>query len=490
MSFILKPEHLFTLVAEGKSQERHQQTIEYLLAELRTYKEMFRGRRLPLTDDQRRVLAVKGKALGRRVLEQVATIVSPDTILRWHRELIAKKWDHSHKRKSPGRPPVAKEIEDLILRMAKENTSWGYDRIQGALKNLGHEVSDTTVGSILKANGIEPVPRRKKTTTWKTFIKSHFDTLASIDFTTVEVWTTRGLVTIYLLFTMELATRRVRFLGCTPNPDGPWMRIQACELTAYDDGFLNGKRYLLMDRDSKFTAQFRKIIEDAGTECVLLPPKSPNLNSQIERFFLSLKSECLDRLIFFGQSSLRNAVNEFVIHYHHERPHQGLDNKPLQPGPEVGRATGEVECRERLGGLLNYYHRRAAGWRLRRLQAAPLDHHFALHAPSARRPTKKHCLGPSATFAPTNFLPFNRRPTAVFPGRHARFSFLTPRPRDAKHQEPQQPPLSLQALQWQTLYRFMKSAEVSQTTFTCTLSSEQSPSITMLSIRKGCSLSI
>jgi putative transposase len=360
MTLILKPEHLFNLVAEGKAQERHQQTIEYLLAELRTYKELFRGKRLPLTDDQRRVLAVKGKALGRRVLEQVATIVSPDTILRWHRELIATKWDHSDKRKAPGRPPIAKEVEELVLRMAKENPTWGYDRIQGALKTLGHEVSDTTVGNILKAHGIEPAPRRKKTTTWKTFIRAHWEVLASIDFTTVEVWTTRGLVTIYLLFAMELRTRRVRFLGCTPNPDAPWMRIQACELTAYDDGFLNGKRYLLMDRDSKFTAQFRKIIEDAGTECVLLPPKSPNLNANLERFFGSLKSECVDRMIFFGQDSLRNAVNEFVVHYHHERPHQGLENKLIQPGVEVGRTIGQVERRERLGGLLNYYHRRAA----------------------------------------------------------------------------------------------------------------------------------
>jgi hypothetical protein len=132
MSFVFEPQHLFTLAAIGASQQDYQRTIEYLLTELRTYKEMFRGRRLPLTDDQRRVLAVKGKALGRRILEQVATIVSPDTILRWHRELIAAKWDYSARRKSPGRPKLAKEIEELVLRMAKENPTWGYDRIQGA----------------------------------------------------------------------------------------------------------------------------------------------------------------------------------------------------------------------------------------------------------------------------------------------------------------------------------------------------------------------
>jgi transposase InsO family protein len=306
------------------------------------------------------VLAVKGKELGRRALAQISTIVTPDTILRWHRELVAQKWNHSEGRRSPGRPKVAKEVEELVLRMAKENPTWGYDRIQGALKNLGHELSDTTVANILKAHGVEPAPRRTRTTTWKTFIKAHWDVLAAIDFTTVEVWTPRGLLTFYLLFAMELATRRVRFLGTTTNLDGPWMKIVARELTAADDGFLNDKKYLLMDRDTKFTDEFRQIIEEAGTECALLPPRSPNLNAHLERFFGSLKSECLDRMIFFGETSMRNAVKEWLAHYHGERPHQGLGNRLIEPGAEASRATGKVECRERLGGMLNYYYRQAA----------------------------------------------------------------------------------------------------------------------------------
>jgi transposase InsO family protein len=306
------------------------------------------------------VLAVKGKELGRRALAQISTIVTPDTILRWHRELVAQKWNHSEGRRSPGRPKVAKEVEELVLRMAKENPTWGYDRIQGALKNLGHELSDTTVANILKAHGVEPAPRRTRTTTWKTFIKAHWDVLAAIDFTTVEVWTPRGLLTFYLLFAMELATRRLRFLGSTTNPDGPWMKIVARELTAADDGFLNDKKYLLMDRDTKFTDEFRQIIEEAGTECALLPPRSPNLNAHLERFFGSLKSECLDRMIFFGETSMRNAVKEWLAHYHGERPHQGLGNRLIEPGAEASRATGKVECRERLGGMLNYYYRQAA----------------------------------------------------------------------------------------------------------------------------------
>ncbi len=166
-------------------------------------------------------------------------------------------------------------------------------------------------------------------------------------------------MTFYLLFAMELATRRVRFLGSTTNPDGPWMKIMARELTAADDGILNGKKCLFMDRDTKFTDEFRQIIEEAGTECALLPPRSPNLNAHLERFFGSLKSECLDRMIFFGETSMRNAVKEWLAHYHGERPHQGLGNWLIEPGAEASRATGKVECRERLGGMLNYYYRQA-----------------------------------------------------------------------------------------------------------------------------------
>ena len=138
------------------------------------------------------------------------------------------------------------------------------------------------------------------------------------------------------------------------------MKQVARNLTDAEDGFLKGKRYILMDRDTKFCEAFREILETAGTEPVLLPPRSPNLNAHLERFFLSLKSECLDRMIFFGERSLRNAVSEFLLHYHTERNHQGLENRIIDPGEEVGSSTGEVQCRERLGGLLNYYHRQAA----------------------------------------------------------------------------------------------------------------------------------
>jgi putative transposase len=168
-----------------------------------------------------------------------------------------------------------------------------------------------------------------------------------------------GLVTYYLLFVMELRTRRVHFAGCTPNPDDVWMKQIARNLTDSLDGFLNGKRYLIMDRDTKFSLAFRDILEKEGVNCVRLPPRSPNLTPHIERFMKSLKSEALDRMIFFGEKSLRRATTSYLHHYHEERNHQGLDNALIDPGDEVGRVDGEVQCREHLGGLLRYYHRAA-----------------------------------------------------------------------------------------------------------------------------------
>src|SRR5210317_2132466 len=202
-------------------------------------------KRLLLTDDQRRLLAVKGKSLGRKALMELTTIVTPDTILRWHRTLVAQKWDYSDRNtKSVGRPRIRQVIVDLILRFASENPTWGYDRIQGALANVGYAISDTTVGNVLKEHGIEPSGDRKRQTTWKTFIKSHWDVLAAIDFTTIEVWTKGGLVTYYLLFVMELSTRRVHLAACTRALGDDFMKQIARNLTDPFDGFLRDKRYL------------------------------------------------------------------------------------------------------------------------------------------------------------------------------------------------------------------------------------------------------
>jgi transposase InsO family protein len=203
--------------------------------------------------------------------------------------LVAAKWDYSERRKKIGRPPAPAELVELVLRMARENPTWGYDRIQGALANLGHLISDTQVGNILKAHGVDPAPDRKRQSTWKSFLQAHWDVLASVDFTTIAVWTKGGLVTVYLLFIMELATRRVHFAGSTANPDVQVAR----NLSDAEDGFLRGKKYLLMDRDTKFSEAFRVTLEQAGVEAVRLPPRSPNLTPHIERFMRSVKDECL-----------------------------------------------------------------------------------------------------------------------------------------------------------------------------------------------------
>ncbi len=331
---------------------------EYLVAENRILRAQIPGR-LKLTDGERRTLAHIGKQLGRKALAEVANIVRPDTILAWHRRLVARKFDGSKKRNSPGRPPVDRALEHLIVRLATENRDWGYDRIAGALANLGHEVSDQTVGNILKRQGIPTAPERKKTTTWKEFIRAHRDVLAATDFFTTEVWTLSGLVTYYVLFFMHVATRRVHIAGLIPCPNEPWMTQVARNLTMADVGFLVDHRYLIHDRDGKYCPSFDTTLTDGGVTPVRLPPRSPNLNPHAERWVRSVKDECLSKLILFGEPALRTALRAYVAHFHGERNHQGKDTLLLFPHEEVGQ-TGPVRCRERLGGLLKFYHRAAA----------------------------------------------------------------------------------------------------------------------------------
>ncbi len=206
---------------------------EYLATENRILRAQIKGR-LRLTDGERRTLAAIGRKLGRKVLAEVANIVKPETIMAWHRRLVAKKFDGSKNRNYPGRPRIDNDVEELVVRLAKENRAWGYDRIAGALGNLGHKVSDQTIGNILKRHGIPPAPERKKTTTWKEFIRSHMDVLAATDFFTTEVWTKSGLVTYYVLFFMQVATRRVHIAGVTPYPNERWMTQVARNVTMAD----------------------------------------------------------------------------------------------------------------------------------------------------------------------------------------------------------------------------------------------------------------
>ena len=333
---------------------------EHLITENRILRGQIRGR-LRLTDGERRTLAEIGKRLGRTLLAEVASIVSPDTILAWHRRLIAKKFDGSKQRGKPGRPTIDAKLEELILEIARANKTWGYDRIAGALANLGHTVSDQTVANVLKRHGIPPVPERKRTTTWKEFIRTHMHMLTATDFFTTEVWTKSGLVTYYVLFFIRVATRRVHVAGMTPNPDAAWMAQIARNVSMADDGFLKPGQYLLHDRDSKFSEAFGDTLRAAGVKPVKLPAQSPNLNAFAERWVRSVKSECLDKVILFGEASLRRTLSEYVTHHHAERNHQGKGNDILFPqSTREQPRDGPIRCRERLGGMLRFYHRGVA----------------------------------------------------------------------------------------------------------------------------------
>jgi hypothetical protein len=214
MAMVIQPWQVLVSAFAGWISRHQGAVIEYLQEENRVLKQQLGRRRLRLTDDQRRRLAVRGKAIGRRALTEVASLVTPDTILRWHRQLIAEKW--THKRRRQGRPGIMRAIAELTVLMARENPRWGYTRIQGALHNVGHRVGRTTIANVLKENGIDPAPERGKRTTWSQFLEAHWNVLAAADFFTVEVWAPRGLITFYVFFVIELATRRIEIVGITP----------------------------------------------------------------------------------------------------------------------------------------------------------------------------------------------------------------------------------------------------------------------------------
>jgi transposase InsO family protein len=328
--------------------------IAFLREENRALKAQLGRRRLRLNDDQRRRLAVLGQRLGRGVLRRVATIVTPDTILRWHRELIARKWTYARQR--PGRPAARAEIRRLVVRMATENPSWGYTRMQGALKNVGHRVARSTIASILKAEGIPPSGERP--TSWRTFLRAHWTALVAADFFTTEVWTARGLVTYYAVFVIELQSRRVHVVGLTRHPDEAFVVQAMRHLTDGVDGGLGPDCVLICDRDRKWSRAVLEFLEREGVRIVRTPFRSPNCNAYAERFVRSIKEECLHRVILLGERHLRRTIGDFVAHYHGERNHQGIGNERIEP---LGRAEAQspVRRRQRMGGMLNYYYRAA-----------------------------------------------------------------------------------------------------------------------------------
>jgi len=283
--------------------------------------------------------------------------------------LIAKKYDGSKNRK-PGRKQITPELEQLIIMFARKNKTWGSRRIKGALKYLGYKICHTTIDNVLKRNGYDPSPDRGRKTRWSEFLKSHWESLAAIDFFTCEIYTWAGLTRYYVLVCIDYASRKVEVVGISQQPYGDWMNQMARNLTDSFSGFLKSKKYLIHDRDPLFSNEFRQILKSSGVRPIRTLPMAPHLNCLIERFIKTIKIECLDRMLIFGERHLEYLTKEFLEHYHKERPHQSLDNEIIEPErphqsldneiiepPPPG--TGEIICQERLGGLLKFYRRAA-----------------------------------------------------------------------------------------------------------------------------------
>ncbi len=352
--------------------QRLARRLAYAQQETLVLKEMLRtatGKsKLVFSTKQKRSLALLGKELTVEERQAACQIVRPSTILVWFRQLCAQKYDSSKSRK-PGRPQKHRDVRELVLEIARDNLGWGYTKIRDALRTgLGIEIGRSTVASMLAEAGFEPAPERSRKTTWAPFLKRHWDSLYACDFFSVDVLGPFGTVRYMVFFVIEMQTRAVDIAGIRVAPDGQWMKQIARNLTDPFDGFFRRAKYLIHDRDTLFTDAFVAILRERGVACVKTPAMSPNCNPHAERFVRTIKHECLNHFVFFGERHLRFVIKEFVAHYMDERFHQGIGGKLVRGGlacPDPGRrndafaARKKVLCRSRLGGLLNFYHHRA-----------------------------------------------------------------------------------------------------------------------------------
>ena len=282
-------------------------------------------------------------------------LFKPDTILKWHRELVRRKW--TYRRRNPGgRPTIPAEVEGLILRLARENPRWGHRRIQGELGKLGHAISASAVRAALRRHRVPPAPQRRKATSWRAFIRAHTEQLLACDFFTVE---TVFLKTLYALFFLEVGTRRVHFAGCTAHPTAAWVTQQARNLAWSLQDADASPRFLIHDRDAKFPPTFDAVFAAEGIEIVRTPYRSPAANAYAERWVGSVRAECLDLLLIVNEAHLRHVLAGYVAHYNQARPHRGLGQQtPIPRVPSEPR--GAVRRRDILGGLIREYDRGAA----------------------------------------------------------------------------------------------------------------------------------
>jgi hypothetical protein len=282
-------------------------------------------------------------------------LVTPGTVLRWHRRLIARHWTYPHR---VGRPPVSAEITSLIERLATENHTWGHKRIQGELLKLGYRVSASTIRRVLKALKVPPAPERDSDTTWRKFLRTQASTMLATDFFHVDCALT--LRRLYCLFVMEVGTRYVHILGITANPDGPWTTQQIRNLLIDLGDRAAGFRFLVHDRAGQFTAASDAVLAGAGIEVVKIPPRSPRANCYAERFVLTARTEITDRMLIFGERHLRTILARYEGHYNGRRPHRGCQLRPPRPDHPVADLSHQrIKRRPVLGGLINEYERAA-----------------------------------------------------------------------------------------------------------------------------------
>jgi putative transposase len=306
-----------------------------------------------LSPADRALLAAFSRVLPRRAWRSF--VVTPATLLRWHRELVARRWTYPHRR--PGRPATPAAVRELVVRLARENPAWGYRRIQGELVGLGVKIAASTVWTILREAGIEPAPKRLETS-WADFLRQQAASILECDFLTVD---TLFLKRFYVLFFIELATRRVHLAGITTNPEGRWVTQQARNLFMQLEAEGIQPRFLVRDRDSKFTRDFDEVFRSEGIRVIKAPVRAPRARAHAERWIGSLRRECLDHLLILGRRHLQHVIAA-TRHYNEHRPHRSLAQRPpLAQPPTDDRDPGDVlvldrvRRRERLGGLIHEY---------------------------------------------------------------------------------------------------------------------------------------